>query len=114
MAMMKRGDDLIQREQAKAYIEGHMDEAIREDWEQLLLEDEETFTSYMKMLDELQEDLPSLENSSVFTEKVMGDWANLTESSTALEQVTVEEGGGDIAGMKRQSFIMRLPRHLRC
>lgn len=29
MAMMKRGDDLIQREQAKSYIEGHMDEATR-------------------------------------------------------------------------------------
>ncbi|WP_449601840.1 hypothetical protein [Paenibacillus sp. Marseille-Q9583] len=91
--MMKRGDDPIQREQAKAYIEGHMDAAIREDWERLLLEDEETFTSYMKMLDELQEDLPSLENSSVFTERVMGEWANLTESSEVLEQMTVEEGG---------------------
>lgn len=93
MAMMKRGDDLIQREQAKSYIEGHMDEATREDWEQLLLEDTESFTSYMEMLDELQEDLPSLENSSIFTERVMADWAKMTESSAALEQVTVEEGG---------------------
>lgn len=114
MAMMKRGDDPIQREQAKAYIEGHMEEAIREDWEQLLLEDTESFTSYMEMLDELQEDLPSLENSSIFTERVMADWVKMTGSSAALEQVTVEEGDGDIAGMKRQSFIMRLLRHLRC
>lgn len=93
MAMMKRGEDPNQREQAKAYVEGHMDETIREDWERLLLEDEETFTSYMEMLDELQEDLPSLENSSVFTERVMADWAKMTESSALFEQVTVEEGG---------------------
>lgn len=46
----------------------------------------------MEMLDELQEDLPSLENSSIFTERVMADWASMTESSAALEQVTVEEG----------------------
>ncbi|WP_339319905.1 hypothetical protein [Paenibacillus sp. FSL R10-2734] len=91
--MMKRGDDPIHREQANAYIEGQMDEAIREEWERLLLEDEETFNSYVGMLDELQEDLPSLENSSAFTERVMGDWAKMTESSAALEQVAVEEGG---------------------
>lgn len=93
MAMMKRGDDPIHREEAKAYIEGNGDKAKREDWEQLLLEDEEMFASYMEMLDELQEDLPSLENSSDFTERVMGDWAKMAKSSEALEQVTVEEGG---------------------
>ncbi|MEK5398223.1 hypothetical protein [Paenibacillus sp. FSL K6-2859] len=91
--MMKHGDDPIQREQAKAYIEGHMEEAVREDWEQLLLEDEESLTSYMEMLDELQEELPLLENSSAFTERVMGDWAKMAESSAAFEQVAVEEGG---------------------
>lgn len=90
--MMKSGDDPIHREQAKAYLEGHGDEANRKDWEQLLLEDEETFASYMEMLDELQEDLPSLENSSAFTERVMGDWSKMAESSAVMEQVTVEEG----------------------
>jgi replicative superfamily II helicase len=93
MAMMKRGDEPINRSQANAYIEGHMDEAMREDWEQLLLEDEESLASYMEMLDELQEELPSLENSSAFTERVMGDWAKMAESSAELEQVAVEEGG---------------------
>jgi hypothetical protein len=94
MAMMKHGDDPIQREQAKAYIEGHMEEAIREDWEQLLLEDEESLTSYMEMLDELQEELPSLENSSAFTERIMGAWVKpMAESSALVEQVAVEEGG---------------------
>jgi hypothetical protein len=94
MAMMKHGDDPIQREQLKAYIEGHMEEAMREDWEQLLLEDEESLTSYMEMLDELQEELPSLENSSAFTEKIMGAWVKpMAESSALVEQVAVEEGG---------------------
>ena len=92
--MMKSGDDQIRREQAKAYIEGQADAVEREDWEQLLLEDEETFALYMEMLDELQEDLPSLENSSAFVERVMEDWrtGNVADSAR-VEQVLIKEEG---------------------
>jgi hypothetical protein len=93
MAMMKSGDYQICREQAKAYLEGQEDVVEREEWERLLLEDEATFATYMEMLDELKEDLPSLENSSAFIECVMGDWATIVESSVVSEQVADKEIG---------------------
>lgn len=43
MAMMKSGENLIRREQAKAYLEGQKDSIEREEWEQMLLEDEDIF-----------------------------------------------------------------------
>ncbi|MEK3942706.1 hypothetical protein [Paenibacillus sp. FSL H3-0310] len=93
MAMMKSGENLIRREQAKAYLEGQEDSIERDGWEQLLLKDEDTFVSYMEMLDELKEDLPSLENSSAFTERVMGDWMATVRSSVVIEEVAGQEEG---------------------
>lgn len=91
MAMMKSGDE-TGREQAKAYFEGQDNAVEREEWERLLLEDEDTFASYMEMLDELQEELPSLSNPTAFTDSVIGEWNHLLESSVDQAQVSDEEG----------------------
>lgn len=90
--MRKSREDANNHEMAKAYLEGQGDAADREAWEQQLLEDEEVFASYMKMLDELEDELPPLENSTAFTESVIKDWADRLAPSTELEQISDKEG----------------------
>lgn len=91
--MMKRGDVEKYSEQAKAYLEGQDIDMDTDEWERVLLEDESTLTAYMDMLDELQEELPSLENSSAFTERVMVDWAELQGASVDIAQAVGKEEG---------------------
>lgn len=91
--MMKSGDERTSREQAKAYLTGQEKDLQREEWERWLLEDEETFASYMEMLDEVESELPSLENSSAFVERVMEDWAGTIAESTTGEKEAVKEEG---------------------
>lgn len=90
--MRKSREDANNHEMAKAYLEGQGDAADREAWEQQLLEDEDVFASYMKMLDELEKELPPLENSPAFTESVIKDWADRLAPSTELEQISDKEG----------------------
>lgn len=91
MAVMKSENERTNRERAKSYFTDQEADVEREEWERLLLEDEETFASYIKMLDEVESNLPSLENSSAFVEKVMEDWAGTITPSTRVEQVVVKE-----------------------
>ena len=94
MAVMKRGNERTSREQAKAYLTGQETVLEREEWERLLLEDEDTIAAYMEMLDEVESELPSLENSSAFVERVMEDWrtGNVADSAR-VEQVLIKEEG---------------------
>lgn len=90
--MRKSREDASRHALAKAYLEGQGDAVDREVWEQLLLEDEDVFVSYMEMLDELEEELPPLENSTAFTERVIEEWADRLAPSTELEQISDKEG----------------------
>lgn len=99
MAVMKSGNQRTSRERAKAYFTDQEADVEREEWERLLLEDEETLAAYMEMLDEVESELPSLENSSAFVEKVMEDWAG-----TIAESTSVEGGGVKEEGTRRTRF----------
>lgn len=89
--MRKSREDASSHELTRAYLKGQGAAVDREVWEQLLLEDEDVFVSYMEMLDELEEELPPLENSSAFTERVIEKWADRLESPTELEQISNKE-----------------------
>lgn len=91
MAVMRSGKQRTSRERAKAYFTDQETDVEREEWEQLLLDDEETFATYLEMLDEVECELPSLENSSAFVEKVMENWASYSSDSTNVTQIIVKE-----------------------
>lgn len=93
MAVMKSGDERTRREQVKAFLTGQETDLDREEWERLLLEDEETFALYMEVMDEVESELPSLENSSAFVERVMEDLAGTIAESTLVEKEAVKEEG---------------------
>jgi len=71
MAVKDSNNSFLDKNQLKTYLTDQGTPEERENWEDVLLEDEEALSLYMEMLDEFQEELPELEDQASFVNKVM-------------------------------------------
>jgi hypothetical protein len=68
---VKNHTDRMDKNGVQAYLAGQGTAAERENWEEILLEDEDALSLYMASLEEVQDELPPLNDPVSFTSKVM-------------------------------------------
>jgi len=68
---VKNRTDHINKDGVQAYLTGQGTAAERENWEEILLEDEDALSLYIASLEEAQDNLPPLNDPLDFTLKVM-------------------------------------------